>query len=80
MCKRGINPHMVEYQHTLVGRQSPLPSLQSDWHALWREEYVTVFSVLPILKLIEGMLLKEETSDTQFTKNTKQNIEKNLSR
>ena len=56
---------------------SPLPSLT---YMLSGEEYVTVSAVLPMLKLIDDNLLKEEDSNTQLTKDIKQRIKLDLGR
>ena len=54
---------------------SPLSSLTN---MLSGEEYVTVSAILPMLKLIETKLLKDEAGDAQLTKDIRSHIQQDL--
>ena len=55
-----------------------LSSLSSLTNMLSGEEYVTVSAILPMLKLIETKLLKDEAGDAQLTKDIRSHIQQDL--
>ena len=62
----------------LTAMHQALSSLSSLTNMLSGGEYVTVSAILPMLKLIETKLLKDEAGDAQLTKDIRSHIQQDL--